>query len=546
MKSKEALLYARTIRHLRAVQLLGRAKRVLPAGGVDRRPAPLRRPCEALARPALREPVLVGPTRARMLGEEGELLTPKDWDDPDRPALWRYHANYFDDLRAGGASRRAKWNDDLIERWVDENSSARTIGWDPYPTSLRIVNWVRWGLSQGLSEAAIESLAVQARTLRANLEWHILGNHLLANAKALVFAGTFFRGEEAEAWHRKGMSLVRRELAEQVLADGGHFERSPMYHSLVLEDVLDLVALVRAAPKAFDRPDEVEASLGSIADRMGAWLVAMTHPDRDIALFNDAAFGQAPSPAALAEYARRLGRTAPEPPAERLTSLEASGYVRVAHGPILAILDVGEIGPKYLPGHAHADTLSFEVSFDGRRVITNGGTSVYEQGDERLRQRSTAAHSTVEIDGESSSEIWSSFRVARRAEPLDLRIEDGAAGLSVACSHDGYKRLPGKVIHRRTWRFADRSIDVEDTLTGRFDSAIARLHLHPDFDASLGEQGAVVAHERRTAFDVRVDGGQLTSERGTWHPGFGRSLPNDQLLYRIDPAEPRATCHIAW
>jgi len=84
---------------------------------------------------------------------------------------------------------------DLIKKWVQENPPGEGNGWEPYPISLRIVNWVKWDLAKNcLSDEALHSLAVQARYLLKRPEFHLLGNHLFANAKALIFAGLFFYG----------------------------------------------------------------------------------------------------------------------------------------------------------------------------------------------------------------------------------------------------------------------------------------------------------------------------------------------------------------
>src|SRR6185295_1096925 len=106
------------------------------------------------------------------------------------------------------------------------------------------------------------------------------------------------------------------------------------------------------------------------------------------------------------------------------------------------------VGPSYQPGHAHADTLSFELSLHGRRVLVNSGTSEYGTGPERQRQRSTAAHNTVVIDGQDSSEVWGGFRVARRAHCQWLATSRTPAP-SIEAVHDGYLRLPGRNTHRR-------------------------------------------------------------------------------------------------
>ena len=180
-----------------------------------------------------------------------------------------------------------------------------------------------------------------------------------------------------------------------------------MYHALILEDLLDLLNLAGAVsgdPGTAGRrltADQGRSLVEAVCawretvQRMRVWLAALCHPDGEIALFNDAAFGIAPAPAELDAYARRLALGEVAPPAEGITCLEPSGYVRLALGPAVALLDCAPIGPDYLPGHAHADTLTFELSLRGRRLVVDSGTDRYGEGAERLRQRGTAAHNTV-------------------------------------------------------------------------------------------------------------------------------------------------------
>src|SRR5205823_2685066 len=199
--------------------------------------------------PPLREGSLVEENVFRFLNVERSLSDAADWNDPSADRLWLYNLHYFDDLNAAGRGRRRAWHERLIARWITENPPGFGAGWEPYPLSLRIVNWIKWEWSGfSLSDAAVHSLAVQARYLRGRLEYHLLGNHLLANAKALVFAGLFFEGDESRKWLDLGLGILESELTEQILADGGHFERSPMYHSIVFGDVLDLLAMSRVFP----------------------------------------------------------------------------------------------------------------------------------------------------------------------------------------------------------------------------------------------------------------------------------------------------------
>jgi uncharacterized heparinase superfamily protein len=482
------------------------------------------------------------------LNEAGDIAGPAAWNDPSREKLWLYNLHYFDDLNAERASERCDWHSALIDRWVKENPPRHGIGWEPYPTSLRIVNWIKWGLAgNALTDAVSASLAIQARWLMKRLEWHLLGNHLFANAKALVFAGCFFQGPEAESWLARGLKILERELPEQILADGGQFERSPMYHALALEDVLDLNNVFRAFPAALPDPWRgLVAGLPEMAGRMEFWLAAMCHPDGEIAFFNDAAMGIAPSPDRLTAYAHRLDLPQAPLPGEGVTHLADSGYIRVQRGPVVALLDVAPVGPDYLPGHAHADTLSFELSLYGRRVLVNSGTSVYGTGPERQRQRGTKAHNTVAVGGCDSSEVWGGFRVARRAYPFGLAIDDMDDLLRIRCSHDGYRRLPGRPIHRREWCFDHVGLTILDEVAreegrgGEGDRAF--FHFHPAVDVDAGSSRAAIPGGRGVIWRVGEAPAQVVSS--TYHPEFGLSQPSRCL--EIGFEQGRCTVRFDW
>ena len=487
------LTYYHTVRYLKAVQVYGRVLYRMAKPRPDLRPPPQLRLTSdhAWVKPSERGASLVGPERFSFLNEVHDLneahnlkgvheLNDLGWDNPALGRLWRYNLHYFDDLNAQGAETRPSWHRPLLLRWVQENPPGSGTAWEPYPTSMRIVNWVKWALAgNALPVECGHSLAVQARWLSRRLEVHLLGNHLFANAKALVFAGLFFEGPEADAWLERGMRILQREVPEQILTDGGQFERSTMYHALALEDMLDLCNLATVFSGAVSaRWQSTIREWRDCIGRMRDWLAAMCHPDGEIGFFNDAAFRVAPSPWELEGYAARMGFPSPGRPEEGLTHLSASGYIRVAGDEAVALLDVAPVGPDYLPGHAHADTLSFELSLFGQRVLVNSGTSLYEVGPERSRQRGTAAHNTVIVDGRDSSEVWAGFRVGRRAHPVGLEI-DRDEEPEVCCSHDGYERLPGRPQHMRRWSFGPHRLSVEDRISGTFGDAEARFHLHP-------------------------------------------------------------------
>jgi len=479
-----------------------------------------------------------GPRGWVLLNEPGQL-DELGWDGPQRKKLWRYNQHYFDDLNAQDAPYRMTWHLALVNDWVAHNPPGQGNGWEPYPLSLRVVNWVKWTLNgAALPPAAHKSLAVQVRWLTGRLENHLLGNHLFANAKALVMAGFYFKGPEADAWLALGLRVLARELPEQILPDGGHFERSTMYHALALEDILDLVNVSQCfVGRCLPAQLQQVAEWPQRARDLLAWLQAMCHPDGEISLFNDAAFNIAPSLAELEGYARRVLVGVATKVTVPLVQLGESGYVRLARGQAVALLDVAPIGPDYLPGHAHADTLSFELSLGTQRVLVNSGTSCYGSSTERLRQRGTAAHNTVVVNGQDSSEVWDGFRVARRAYPLWLNIQQSAdaTATEVRSAHNGYARLKGKPVHHRTWRLDSQSLTVTDRVEGPHQSAEARFHFHPAVQVETGPgqaEGSATLPDG-TVMVWRLDHGQARLEPSTWHPRFGYVEPNVCLAVKL-------------
>lgn len=525
-----------TIRHLKPIQIAGRVyfRLVWPQPDLSP-PPPASDTLAGWQRPAARNPSMTASDQFLFLNQPGELAILR-WDGDDRDKLWRYNQHYFDDLNASEAELRREWHVRLIAAWIAANPPGQGTGWEPYPTSLRIVNWIKWAsVNGGLMPDMEESLAVQVRWLTRRIEWHLLGNHLFANAKALIFAGLYFSGPEADRWLKKGLRIVASQVGEQFLSDGGQFELSAMYHALALEDVLDLINILRAAGR--DLPvsaSKLLASLSKLVSKMLHWLDVMSHPDGGIALFNDAAFHIAPGNAEIADYAGRLGFKSSGAISDGVVALKQSGYLRLALGSAVVLADVGRIGPDYLPGHSHADTLGFEMSLWRQRIFVDSGTSVYGTGAERLRQRGTAAHNTVEVGTVNSSDVWGGFRVGRRAYPKGVSTSTAPGSLVAEATHDGYRHLRCGLLHHRRWQLEPGMLTVTDSLTHSGIDAVVRFHLHPNVFASAdGTGGIVLRLPDGKQVRAQANGLEIDIAPSTWHPEFGIDLPSQCLVARL-------------
>lgn len=421
------------------------------------------------------------------------------WTDTSRGMLWAYNLNYMDWLVQEGlsAGEGAAWIDGFAEGFPQNG-----IGQDPYPTALRLHNWIKFFIlhPEQRTRPREDSLYSQYKFLQKRIERHLDGNHLLEDAFALYASAAWF-GEKEET-ERFG-KMLEGLLGEQILPDGAHFEQSPMYHCILLERLLDCCNL---------RPTE---ELERQAGRMLGHLESIVREDGGIPLLNDSALGIAPAPALLRAYARRLGLEAGPLP------LRECGYRRLSAGPLEATIDVGGITASWQPGHSHADCFNYELNIAGRPAVCDSGISTYEKNARRQWERSTEAHNTVTVNGMDSSEVWSGFRVGARASVKLL--EDNAEGAFAV--HDGF----GKCLHFRLFRISASGFYVKDSLSVEAD-AVSRIHLAPEAGPAKVSGGRVICRD----FSIRVQGASSVKVvPGFCAREFNRLLENETIEIRF-------------
>lgn len=419
----------------------------------------------------------------RLLNRDVFLGNPTNWNPPDTTRLWRYNLHYFN--YALDLALLAKWKNDgasaallqrLLRDWIANNAIGEGVGWHSYPVARRIVNWIQasglvpsqlWFPNAEEESSWLVSLWQQTRYLEDHLEFDCLGNHLLANGKALIFAGVFFGAAD---WYKLGERILLEGLREQILEDGGHEERSPMYHSIVLQDYLEVVLLLHLNGKDF--PRWVRGHLIAMAD----FLDGLRHPDGEIPLFADSAFGIARRPDDLLAAAERvlgirerwrdvrpgpycvlLGLAEAEDqdtshaPPTGARSWSATGYVALpgAFPGDQLIIDAKPIGPPHLPAHGHCSLFSYELSLEGKRIIVDSGVEEYQAGAWRNYWRSTRAHNTVTVDGAEQAEIWASFRAGQRTRLLESVLIRNKSSVLFAGRHGGFVGQREPTPHRR-------------------------------------------------------------------------------------------------
>ncbi len=460
------------------------------------------------------------------LNQKFEFEATINWQNPALNVgtrLWKLNLNYHEYLidvariyEKSGQQRYLQYIQQHISNWCDQNPFGTPAyykdNWNSYAISLRCMAWIKVfnlvgdHFTEDFRGKITNSICVQYDFLSNNLEWDLKGNHLLENSFALLFSAYFFKDQSLLD---QATSLLNQELKEQILPDGGHYELSPMYHQLLLFRVLDCYNLVKNNPPL---DSKLLNLLKEKAEIMLGWLLQITFQNGDIPLLNDAAFKVSPTTKALRAYAEKLGIT------KKIISLKESGYRKINKKNYEIIIDIGQIGPDYIPGHAHSDTFNFVLYVDQQPFIVDTGTSTYNPTARRQLERSTAAHNTVQIGNWEQSETWASFRVARRAYPQI--IVDSETKIAAKL-----KYATQDVWHHRTFQFATKSIIIEDRVEAK-QMAKAIYHFHPTAAVTIANQSI------QTNFGtIEFKGAQkIVLASYDYAPEFNRLIPAQKAI----------------
>lgn len=473
------------------------------------------------------------------LGQQGAAADYRAWH---RPRLWRYERHYHGELVAFAAMALEEpagpWVDaarDLVLSWAAEAPPQVGEAWEPYPTARRLLNWSEAvALEPRVATPLAFRMQVQMSHLLAHLEHHLRGNHLLCDAAALVASGSVLQGPGAALALHQGIVLLEKELALQVLPDGGYAERTVLYHSLVLRDAT--LALLLARERG--QPPAIKNELG----RMALWLAQVRRADGSFPQVNDSS----PRAQLLAQDALRLALRAnllgPMPEPAAVVDLPETGWTFLREAGCELFFDRGPIGPREQPGHGHAGALAYELQWYGLPVVSDSGMTTYEVGPVRDFERSAAAHATVSVDGEGVDEVWHSFRVARRGRVE--RLPDPQCDPRLRALRGRSHSFRGWEHERWIFFWPGRALLVFDEVTGTKPGAElrSRVPLHPTW--SVAESGKVFYLLGPGARGLQLqilrgefDGaprGQETPREGWASQGFLQPVPRTSVRLRPD------------
>ncbi len=416
-----------------------------------------------------------------------------DWNFDEFGKLWTFNLNYFDFLNQH--SINVEKGVELIKDYIIQDKNLLD-GKASYPISLRGINWIKFLSKNKIQDLGInQALYNHFQILYHNPEYHLLGNHLFENGFSLLFGAYYFKDEQ---FYKKAVKILKSELNEQILEDGGHFELSPMYHQTMLFRILDCVHLLQSNNWKQDNLINILKDKSLI---MLSWLHEVTFSNGDIPMVNDSTFEISPNSIELFEYAKKIQLKFDK------INLSDSGYRMFKNNKFELFMDVGDVGASYQPAHVHSDTFNFVLYVNEQPIIVDRGISTYEKNKIRQQERETASHNTVKIGNQEQTEVWGGFRVANRAKVIHLKEDKNF----IEATHNGY--LNKGVLHTRKFITNTSSIIINDEISKKIkETQIAFFHLHPDLkDINISENEVVLKEQniqivfKKNVIKVEID-----------------------------------------
>lgn len=406
--------------------------------------------------------------------------------------------------------------------------------WTPYGVSRRIPNLGR--LIGLLSETArvehgewlSRHVEKNVRFLRDHVEYDVGGNHLIENGCALVVGGVLIDDRDTI---EQGLTVLREELPAQLLEGGLHFERSPMYHTILLYRVVAALDILRRS----GRPAPRELLVG-VRD-MYAWLRRAAPPGVGYPLLNDAAYHEGPSRESCLGFVEAvLGDDIGD--VER-TPLRST-YYSLMDGDITALVDGGRPSPRHLPAHGHNDAGNVLMWVGDDPVLVDTGVYSYQPGPRREYARSVRAHNTIQVGDVQQAVTGGRFRMGPRIDP-EVTLADRNRGTAVRIEYEA-PRLARTYRHRRAVSVADRGLRIDDQVESGRDVATGRLHFDPDLrvdrrtDASSRAEFTATKPDMAT-ITISVDGAEtaeiVETER---YPEYGKMTKQPTITFRFEPS----------
>lgn len=388
--------------------------------------------------------------------------------------LINYYLNYLDFINSKKKLKK-KTILNFINKYDLFFKKRNKILYEAYPASIRIFNLIKWDIKyKSLKKITKKNIFIQSEYLYNNLEYHILGNHFFSNIKALIYAGLYFDHNDSRLWLNKSLKLLQQEMEHQILRDGGHYEKSPMYHLNVLQDLIDIYNILNAF--SCNR-NKMLKNLKNKIFLMYNFAQSISHPNSNMPFINDTNLDSYYSLKDIQKNIYLLFKKKIFKEKSDFSHFPETGILTVRKKNFFLVINLTEKKNIFPTGHAHADTFSYELSYRSNKIIVNTGISRYQKSSTRDFERSSSSHNCTIIDNKNCCDVISSFRLGRNARIYSLKVKKNNLYIQISAKHNGFSSFLKNIELQRTWRLFNNKLEILDK-TNKLNKMESFIHLN--------------------------------------------------------------------
>lgn len=439
--------------------------------------------------------------------------------------LWFYHLHYFDYLNSKKINSILKKK--IIDKWLRAQNRVFDNRFDAYPLSLRLVNFIKFAYTNSFYERSyLKSIYNQFIYLNKILEFHIQGNHLLTNIKALIFCGIFFNDKYSKKILNSSLILLKREIFSQFDNKFIHKEGSTLYCTILLEDLLDIYYLIKHA----NIKNQYYIFLKDIIPKIYETNSFFYFSDFRINKFNDSFLRDDITPYKI--ISNTILNEFNIKPYNKNFSLN-NGWIIVKDFDYKIIINGFDNFLQYQPGHIHASLLSFELEIKNEKIFSNKGVSTYNDNLIRKLERSSRAYNTLQINTENIHDVWKSFRVGRRSKIIDRKFKKYNNKYYISLAHDGYKKS-FNVTHKRIFILEKRKITIIDKIDRKINAKIcSRFYTDKKFNIKKINNKSLLLKSRLN--NLHIKSNSDTNFRNTYvSNGINNTFESNLITMNIE------------
>ena len=446
------------------------------------------------------------------------------------PAMWIALSSVSDktELAKSLVNWVSRWNDTEITNFSERGSHRRY--WSPYTVSRRICNLAL--LAGVLDSSEIKKSDILYLTLwrdsnylANHVEYDIGGNHIIENACALLIGGVVLCDTELID---QGYEILLKELPNQLLEDGMHFEKSPMYHAILLYQLSWTLRVVQYS--GYNDLAEIKPYLQTMYE----CLHSIAPGEANYPLLNDSVYNECPHRNDCLSLAEEVfGFSQPT-----MNSLGGgSGYFMLQSGDLSMVIDGGNPGPKHLPGHSHNDVGNFVLWLEEEPVIVDSGVYDYQRGERRDYARSVRAHNTIQVANADQAVTHGRFKMGPRPNPSVnyIRKPDEQVRIDFNSPYfiTNYR-------HIRNAKIIDDGFLVLDEILSGETSFTSRLHLSPHASASIHDNEINVVVSNKQQIKILISGvDTIQIVKTKYYPEYGIEVTRPTIEAKMINAQDR-------